>query len=102
MRPVGGEWGFIDVTVETFSWDKFVIEWEPKVLSVEALNAWFEIWFDARGRRADPDAEFAECIHCVVLAADRLTIDLGTAPVDAVLSLLDTLEQEGVERVKIS
>ena len=101
LEPLNTEFGFMDVRVEAFSWDKFVVEWSPNVLSAEALNGWFELWFDPRGRRRDRDSEFAECIHCVVITEGSLTIDLGTAPVDAVLALLEMMEQEGIERVRL-
>ena len=102
IEPFSTEFGFMDVRVDNLVWDKLVVEWEPKVLSVEALNEWFETWFDPRGRRRHRTSEFAECIHCVVLTSESLNIDLGTAPVDAVHALLEMLEQEGVERVRIS
>jgi hypothetical protein len=102
VEPFDTEFGFMDVRVDGLRWDKFCVEWEPKVISAEALNAWFETWFDPRGRRQDRTSEFAECIHCVVLTPDSLNIDLGTAPVDAVAALLEMMEAEGVERVRIS
>ena len=102
LAPLNTEFGFMDVQVEGFSWDKFVIEWSPDALTADGLNEWFEMWFDPAGRRRDRDAEFAECIHCVVLTEASLTIDLGTAPVEAVLALLEVMEQEGCERVRIS
>ena len=101
LAPLNTEFGFMDLKVDAFSWDKLVVEWAPNVLSAQALNDWFEHWFDLSGRRRDRDSEFAECIHCVVLTDGSLTIDLGTAPIDAVLSLLETMEQEGVERVRL-
>ncbi len=101
VEPFDTEFGFMDVHIESLAWDKLSVEWEPKVLSAEALNDWFEVWFDPRGRRQDRTSEFAECIHCVVITPESLNIDLGTAPTEAVHALLEVLEAEGVERVRI-
>ena len=100
--PFMAEFGFMDIRVEAFSWDKVSLECDPQVLTAETLVEWFETWFDPYDNRLDPDAEFSECIHCAVVVDNRLTLDMGTAPIDALLTLLELYEQEGATRLLIS
>ncbi len=102
FEPFQTEFGYMDLRLENFAWDKVQIECQPPVLTAAALADWFEQWFDPYGRRLDRSSEFSGCIHCAVVVEGRLVLDLGTAPIDALWTLFELLEAEGAEKVMIS
>ena len=99
--PSRGNLGTMTVLVEALSWDSLAFRFEDK-LEPDVLYAWFDKWFDRNSERVNQTAEFTGNIHSAVLKEGKLSVDMGTAPVEAFLELLGTLEKAGVKQVRIT
>jgi hypothetical protein len=102
FEPIEFDWGDqLQVTLESFCWDNVhlrasVTDWSP-------LQEWFMNWFSA-----DDDGE-GEPLGVVHFLSDpkpgssghALTLDLGTAPVEAFEELLDAIAACGATAVVI-
>jgi hypothetical protein len=97
---VSGTLGRMSVSVEALRWDNAVLHFNsPTPLQ---LDSWFEQWFDPDDRRHDPNAKLGSVIHSLSVQPGLLTLDLGTAPGEALWRLLQELERAGVDQVVIN
>ncbi len=93
------------ITFESFTWDwATVITQGIEVAEMSTvLSAWFYRWFEP----AKPDGE--GLLNVVHFASDPIareggvetTLDLGSAPVDALLELLKTLAARGATNIRV-
>lgn len=92
--------------VEPFCWSELRVEVVIGAPIGADLAAWFERWFDAEDRHElDPDG-LAGVVHFVsdprdVDGASVFEVDLGSAPVSAVLDLTDVLAGLGAQRIRM-
>lgn len=93
--------GMAYVALQSMSWDDAVVEHDADTLSDDTLQPWFERWFDPESTRRLPGAPHADAIHSLLVAPNRLSVDLGTAPVDAFLDLLEILERAGARSMTV-
>ena len=91
--------GSLSVLVEPFLWHvcSVVVRPAPAEDSWTALAQWFDRWFD---RNQQPGERFRNAVHWMNDPEDKnghlcLQVDLGTAPADALIDLLDTLGAMG-------
>jgi hypothetical protein len=100
--PIAGEYGELVLNIEALRWDDVVIHHDLRRLPGEALEAWFQQWFDPDDERLAPDELMAGVIHSLLVMPGELTIDFGTAPADAFWALVDLLEIAGATELVIT
>ena len=93
----------LNVTFQSFAWHDTRILFSTNMLPEKELKRWFSFWFDFDDRRNDlENKEFCEIIHFLAIEPNFIDIDFGTAPVDALLSMLNILAQHGVKEVTLT
>lgn len=100
--PVSGALGRARLSIEHLRWDDVLIRHDAAALAADDLTAWFEQWFDPRGRRHVEGALLSECIHSLRVEPGVLGIDFGSAPPAAFLEILALLERAGASLVRVS
>lgn len=92
--------GKMRIVVEALRWDNVALHFSSEA-SLQ-IDDWFEQWFDPEERRHDPEAKVGSVIHSLSVQPGQLSIDLGTAPGQALWHLLEEMERSGVEQVVIN
>lgn len=95
-----GTIGKMTVVIEALRWDNAALHFNSR--TSPQLDRWFEHWFDPDDRRHDPDAKLGSVIHSLSLRPGLVSVDLGTAPSEALWRLLEDLERAGVDQVVIN
>ncbi len=96
----------MEVRLTPFQWDWCQIRFdEKKVTSWRPLRLWYQKWFDEVSRARNGD-EFLGVVHFLSdpipgPAGVTLSIDLGTAPIEAFTDLLYALSRLGLNAVEI-
>ncbi len=101
FEPASGAFGGMEVLIEQLHWHDIVIHHDLKSLPEDAIDDWFEAWFDPEDERFDPEARFAGVIHSLVIADGKISIDFGTAHAAAFWDMLELLEGAGATQVRI-
>ncbi len=98
------------VTANRIRWDEIVVRVPQDPTSEPAFVDWAADWVDLRERRQPGVDGLCGVVHCVVPPAPRrfvrgrsvdVSIDFGSAPVDALWDLLDRLVEIGTPRVML-
>lgn len=87
--------GTMDTAISPFKWDEVELKFDTTALDPDLFDRWFESWFDPENKR-DTDAPPGNIIHSALLEGGKLTIDFGTAEVDAFWHLMNVLMTSGV------
>ncbi len=93
--------GQMEMRVERLQWNDLNIALDGP-LDGRDLAEWFEQWFDPEDAVFDPDTRFSGNIHSLTIDGESLAVDLGTAPSDALVDLLATLEALGYKHIRMS
>lgn len=93
--------GLAYVSVESMGWDDVVLEHDLEIVPEDELQNWFGQWFDPEDARHVAGAAVSEVIHSLLVAPNRLSIDLGTAPVDAFLAMVELLGRAGARSITV-
>lgn len=96
--PIESSFGDLSARIESLCWDDVAIRFEATTINAED---WFEEWFDPDEKHFDRTAELTGRIHSLSVSADRIDVDLGSAPPEALIDLLKLLRISGVRRVTI-
>ena len=80
--------------VDDLRWDDIVIDHDLDVLPADAIEAWFDRWYG-------PDDQTTNMIHSFLIESRYISIDLGTAPSEALFEMIDLLEKAGVKALQI-
>jgi hypothetical protein len=93
--------GEMEMTVEALNWDdiKLTHTGAPEIL--QGVDAWFQTWFDPEDENINLDTRFSGHIHSLLIENNSLSVDFGTAPVQAFIDLLLLLEMNGAKALKI-
>ena len=98
--------GLAYVSVTAMSWDDCVIthdlETGAEAQLQPALELWFGKWFERGEEGHLPETATADAVHSVLVSPGRLSTDLGTAPVEALIELLELLVEGGALSIGIS
>lgn len=103
FEPVTFTWeGGLAVRVEPFQWNWCTLELEGEGITADPLRAWFMRWFD----RPPTGGPWQEVVHFMSDPVSRETgaavsVDFGSAPVDAFEELLDAVRDTGAKRVRL-
>ncbi|RWC61956.1 hypothetical protein [Mesorhizobium sp.] len=87
--------GGVDVIISPFRWDEVHFKFDTKKLDGDLFDEWFRSWFDIDGERETMEI-VGNIIHSAQLLDGQLTIDFGTAEVDAFWHLLQILSRSRV------
>jgi len=88
------ECGRMTLQVADLRWDDIVIDHDVDVLPADAVEAWFGRWYGS-------DTQKTNMIHSLLIEPRCLSIDLGTAPSEALFDMIDLLEKAGVKALQI-
>jgi hypothetical protein len=92
--------GGMDVTIAPFKWDEVRFKFDTKSLNDDLVDEWFHSWFDIDGERETMEI-VGNIIHSALFVDGQMTIDFGTAEVDAFWHLLQILSRSGVRALAI-
>ncbi|MER9017198.1 hypothetical protein [Mesorhizobium sp. M0898] len=92
--------GGMDVLISPFRWDEIHFKFPINELDGDLFDEWFRGWFDIDGERETSET-VGNVIHSAQLLDRQLTIDFGTAEVDAFWHLLQILNRSGVHSLAI-
>jgi hypothetical protein len=91
----------VTMTVTTVRWDDVVLSHDAGNLPAQALDDWFQYWFDLDDKRLQPDAELSGVIHSLICEPGKLQVDFGTAPARAFWDLLELLKEGNAKSIWI-
>ena len=90
--------GRASLLVDHLRWCDVVIEHDLPDVPADEIEEWFEHWFDP-----DDDAmRQTEIIHFLHLEPARISIDMGTAPAEALYDMLGLLEHAGARNLRLT
>ncbi len=92
--------GATKLVVDSFRWDAVSVHHDLSFADV-AIASWFDKWFDPDEVNFDPSAEISSCIHEVCVEPNALQIDLGSAPMEALMELLESLASSNATFVHV-
>jgi hypothetical protein len=96
--PITFDCGKATLLVDHLRWDDVVIEHDLPDLPADAIEKWFEHWFDPD----DAAMRQTEIIHSLHLTPGRVYIDMGTAPPEALYDMLGLLENAGARALRLT
>jgi hypothetical protein len=96
--PVGSGTSAI---VEALRWDNAEIDHGLPALPEGAVDAWFDQHFDPSDSRYDEARRFGSYVHSLAIEPGRLSVDFGSAPVEALTDLLGLLAQAGARTIVV-
>jgi hypothetical protein len=96
--PVTFDCGRATLLVDHLRWYDVVIEHDLPDVPADAIEDWFERWFDPD----DAAMRQTEIIHSLCLAPARISLDMGTAPPDALYEMLGLLEGAGARTLRLT
>jgi hypothetical protein len=106
FEPILATWATATVRVEPFFWDSCELRFQPPrdPRSLAPLQSWF---LRAFRDRAEPVNGVVGAVHFIsdpttLDGTTRVTLDLGTAPSNAFLELLDALQACGILRILVT
>jgi hypothetical protein len=80
--------------VENLRWDDVVMDHDLEDLPAGAVETWFDRWYG-------PDDQKTNVIHSLVMKPRYISVDLSTAPSDALFEMIDLLEKSGVTSLQM-
>ncbi|MDX8536202.1 hypothetical protein RFM23_01045 [Mesorhizobium abyssinicae] len=92
--------GGMNVSIAPFQWDQVRFSFDTRNLNGDLFDEWFQSWFDIDGERETRDI-VGNIIHSALLLDGQMTIDFGTAEVDAFWHLLHILSRSGIRSLAI-
>lgn len=101
FEPISAHLGDMDIAVQSLAWHDVNLKADV-VVDEARFSDWFEVWFDPDDRRYDSANLLSNCIHSLNIAGNNVGVDLGTAPVAALIDLLALLEQTGCRSVALA
>ena len=96
--PVTFDVGDASLFVDHLRWDDVAIEHDLPDVPADAIDRWFEHWFDPE----DAAMRQTEIIHSLLLEPGRISIDMGTAPPAALYEIIGLLERAGARSLRLT
>lgn len=87
--------------VEALRWDSAEIDHGLPALPEGAIEAWFDEHFDPDDSRYDEARRLGSYVHSLAIEPGRLSIDFGSAPVEALTDLLGLLARAGARTIVV-
>ena len=96
-----GSYGNARLSIQQLRWNDALISHDLPTTPESALESWFQRWFDPDDERHDQNAALGNVIHWLAIAPGIVTVDFGTAPVEAFWEMLDLLEEAGARKLRV-
>lgn len=96
--PVTFDCGRATLLVDHLRWSDLVIEHDLPDVPADEIEEWFEHWFDPD----DAAMRQTEIIHSLALEPGKISIDMGTAPAEALYDMLGLLEHAGARNLRLT
>jgi hypothetical protein len=96
--PVTFDCGRATLLVDHLRWGDVVIEHDLPDVPADAIEEWFERWFDPD----DAAMRQTEIIHALVLRPGQISLDMGTASPESLYDMLGLLEHAGARTLRIT
>ncbi|SFI50972.1 hypothetical protein [Albimonas pacifica] len=93
--------GALTLHVFRLRWDDVVVHHDLGDLPEDALEGWFERWFNVHEPEGEDDPFPADRLHSASVATGAVSVDFGTAPSAALVELVSLLEARGAKAVQI-
>jgi hypothetical protein len=101
FEPLSGAIGDARFSIEHLRWDDVEV-YHDLGMPLKGIDQWFERWFDEKEERLEATAEFSNAIHSLLVEANHLSIDFGSAPTAAFWELLALLEAAGAKSIRVT
>jgi hypothetical protein len=88
------DYGDLTIQVDDLRWDDIVLQHDVDALSPDAVQTWFDRWYG-------PDDRQTNMIHSLLIKPRYMSIDLGTAPAEALFEMIDLLKRAGAKTLQI-
>ncbi len=99
--PANFEFKGKQVTFDAVSWDAIEISGQPPIEWSPDFEIWFARWLDPN--RVPDDGEVVTgIIHSVGFIEGGIQIDFGTAPSKAAIELIELLQDNGIEAIRLA
>ena len=98
-----GQRGSAALVVEPFVWSAAVVSIEGAQWDEVSVTPWFDDWFGMSSGReaAAPPGGLGGMIHSAAIDGPDLYIDLGSAPAEALVQLVDIAARNGASRITV-
>ncbi len=96
--PVTFDCGRASLLVDHLRWGDVVIEHDLPDVPADEIEEWFEHWFDPD----DAAMRQTEIIHSLHLTPGAVSMDMGTAPPEALYDMLGLLEHAGARNLRLT
>ena len=90
--------GDLSVRLSDLRWDDIIIHFDG---AAPDLTAWFDCWFDPDEKNFDANAELTGRIHSLIAEDGHISVDFGSAPVDALFDLLQVMSSAGIKAITL-
>jgi hypothetical protein len=100
------DFGAFQVELYPFAWSAVQVVFDKPPRIVEQIEDWITHWLDVDDRGATSHQGLSGAIHSFSQVESNgqwwfLTGDLGTAPADALIDLIDLLASQGMSRIAL-
>ena len=93
--------GALTLHVFRLRWDDVVLHHDLPDLPEDALEGWFERWFNVHEPEGEDEPFPSDRLHSASVAPGAVSVDFGTAPSAALVELVSLLEAAGAKAVQI-
>jgi hypothetical protein len=102
FEPFSIPFGAASLSIEHLRWDDVLLYHDVAELPPQDLANWFHRWFDPNDERFDRDAPLSNVIHSLLVKPGVLSIDFGSAAIEALRDLLELIEAAGATAIRVS
>lgn len=92
--------------VQAFSWEALTLAFVRADFDLATLGDWYSYWLDAAEKRSAGAVGLSGVVHDLAWSSDasghwELRVDLGSAPIEALVQLLQCLQTVGITACRI-
>jgi len=92
----------VPVVIERLIWDDIEVHHDAVTLDNQALELWFDYWFDPDDARLDPASDIGGIVHSLSIGSRKLNADLGTAEPEALRHTLELIAKAGATNIRVT
>jgi len=101
FNPVEVALNGAEIIIERLRWDEVVITTDTPLPDADRLRPWFRAFLQPQDVPEDQHEPLANVLHSVAFDDDRLMIDFGSAPTEALFELLLRLIKGGAKHIQL-
>ncbi len=92
----------LEISFYATSWGNMAFDVSIAPEQLSGFNTWFYYWMDLDATRRVQGEPFGGVVHSVHFQPETVSIDFGSAPVEAFVELLQIFEENGIHELRIS